>query len=99
MAAAPAEEEPPEEEVWTTDTGVRPGGTTRLDGSPDDELPLPALPAPSQDESAAEGVAVFLRGRPARCFLRGLPPEPVPRGIVLFHCVIFLSAETAEMKG
>ena len=73
MAAAPAEEEPPEEEVWTTDAGVRPGGTTQLDGSPDDELPLPALPAPSREESAAEGVAVFLRGLPARyfCALQG----------------------------
>ena len=86
LAAAPAEEEPPEEEFCTADAGVRPEGPTRLDGSPDDELPLPALPAPSRDKSAAEGVAVVLGGRPARCFLRGLPPEPVPRGIVLFHC-------------
>ena len=46
MAAAHAEEEPPEEGGYTADAGVRPVGSARLDVSPDSELSLPALPVP-----------------------------------------------------
>ena len=90
LDAAPAKEESPEEEFCATDAGVRPAGPTRLDGSPDDELPLQALSPRSRDESGADGVAVFL-GRPAaRLFLRGLPPERLPPDITLFHCAVVL---------
>ena len=75
MVAAPADRESPEEEVWTADAGVRPTGRTRLDGLPDDKLRLPALPAPSRDKSAAEGVAVV---------------PPFPPGIVLSQCALVL---------
>ena len=84
MAAAPAEEEPPKDRGFTADAGVRPACPARLDVSPDNELSLPALPAPSRDESAEDGVAVVLGGRPARCFLRGLPR------IVVFHYALVL---------
>ena len=91
LAAAPAEEEPPEEEVCTVDIGVRPAGTTRLGGSPDDELPLLALLAPSRDESGADGVVLFVGRRPARRFLlQPLLPESSFPDIALFHCALVL---------
>ena len=90
-SAAPAEEEPPEEEVCTAGAGVRPAGTSRLDGTPDDELPLPALPAPTQDKSAADGVVLFVGRPPARRFLlQPLPLEPLSPDIALFHCALVL---------
>ena len=90
MAAAPAEEEPPEEGGCTADAGVRPACPARLDGSPDNELSLPALPAPLRDESATDGVLLFL-GRPAVLFLlRGLPPERLSPDIARVHCALLL---------
>ena len=87
MAAAPAEEEPPEEGGCTADAGVRPACPARLDESPDNELSLPALPAPLQDESATDGVVFFFGQPPALRFLfRPLPPERLCPNITLFHC-------------
>ena len=73
------------------DAGVRPAGPARLDGSPDDELSLPALPAPSRDDCATDGV-VFFFGRPAalRLLLRGLPPERLSPDIARVHCALLL---------
>ena len=91
MAAAPAEEEPPEEGGCTADAGVRPAGPARLDGSPDNKLSLPALPAPLQDKSATDGVVLFLGRPPARRFLlQPLPLEPLSPDIALSHCALVL---------
>ena len=91
MAAAPAEEESPEDGGCTADAGVRPACPARLDVTPDSELSLPALPAPSRDESATDGV-VFFFGRPAalRLLLRGLPPERLSPDIARVHCALLL---------
>ena len=64
MAAAHAEEEPPEEGGCTADAGVRPVGLARLDVSPDSELSPAALPALLRDDCATDGV-VFFFGQPA----------------------------------
>ena len=91
LSAVPAEEEPPSEEVCTPDAGLRLAGTLQLDSTPDDELPLPALPAPTRDESAADGVVLFVGRPPARRFLlQPLPLEPLSPDIALFHCALVL---------
>ena len=83
LSAAPAEEEPPEEEVCTAGAGARPAGTSRLDGTPDDECRLPA--------PAADGVVFFFGRPPARRFLlRPLPLEPLSPDIALFRCALVL---------
>ena len=79
LAAAPAEEEPPEEEFCSADAGVRPAGATRLDGATDNELPREALPA-SRDDCAADAGAVVLLcfGRPREFFCQRPLPDIDP---------------------
>ena len=91
IAAAPAEEKPREEGGCTADAGVRPAGPARLDGSPDNELSLPALLAPSRDESSTDGVVIFFgRPRALRFLLRPLPPERLSPDIARVHCALLL---------
>ena len=63
-------------------------GPARLDGSPDNELSLPALPAPSRDEFATDGVVLFL-GRPPLLLL-GLPLERLSPDIARVVCALWL---------